>query len=363
MFEENIRKAVSGWKRVGERSLLIQFKSTKIRDEFLFSLLPDGLPKEKKSVSLDLPLNPIFTFEAFRTQQDSKMAQLMCLAASEKLQVLNTPVVLVGPHGCGKTHLLQAAVARRRQREEEDVAVYTTAEQFVNLYIAATMNQKRDTFLQSLQKIQLLALDDLQFFCNKPRSSESFVALCQTIIKKGSEILLATSEPLMSLKRSVPSLLPLLDSAIVCVVKTPSIEEKMSILKQKADLLNVKVSEEDMKHIVQSTDTVNEAEGLLLRYKFTKDIPKKKGVRTILKEIEQRISTMTERGRKTAQQILIFLLKKAGYDNLYILKALNLKSPSSIRYAIRKVEKLLDSSSLDWKLLKDLSKYVERSIK
>jgi len=356
--EESLKKVVSGWKRIGERSLLIQFKSPK-----LFSLLPDGLPRERKGVSLALPLNLMFTFEAFKTHQNSKMAQLMCLAASEKLQVLNTPVVLVGPHGCGKTHLLQAAVARRQQREKDCVAVYTTAEQFVNLYIAATKNQQRDVFLQSLIKIQLLALDDLQFFKGKPRSAEAFTSLCQTLIKRRAEILLATSEPLMRLKKSVPSFLPILDNAIVCVTEAPSPEERADIIEQKAHLLDVKLTKEDVKYIVQSTDTINEAEGLLLRYKFTKNIPRKKNVQVILREIEQKISTMPTKGKKTAQQILIFLLKKAGYDNLYILQMLNLKSPSSIRYAVKKVEKLIDSSSLDWNLLKDLSKYVERSIK
>ena len=363
MSEESLKKVVSGWKRIGERSLLIQFKSTKARDEFLLSLLPDGLPKEKKRLSIALPLNPMFSFEAFRTQRDSKMAQLMCLAASEKLQVLNTPVVLVGPHGCGKTHLLQAAIARRQQREKDDVSVYTTAEQFVNLYIAATKNQQRNTFLQGLLKIQLLALDDLQFFKGKPRSAEAFAELCQALIKRGAETLLATSEPLMRLKESIPSFLPILDNAVVCVIEAPSPEERADIIKQKARLLNVELAKEDVEHIVQSTDTINEAEGLLLRYKFTRNIPKKKNMRTILREIEQRISTVAARGKKTAQQILIFLLKKAGYDNLYILQTLNLRSPSSIRYAVKRVEKLLDSSSLDQSLLEDLSKYIERSIK
>lgn len=363
MSEESLEKVVSGWKRIGERSLLIQFKTPKARDAFLFSLLPDTLPKEKKSLSLALPLNPMFTFEAFRSQQDSKMAQLMCLAASERLQVLNTPVVLVGPHGCGKSHLLQAAVARRQQREKGDIAVYTTAEQFVNLYITATKNQQRDAFLKGLRNIQLLALDDLQFFRGKPRSAEAFSELCQTLIKRGAEVLLATSEPLMRLKESIPSFLPILDNAVVCVIEAPSPEERVDIIEQKAYLLNVKLTKEDVEYIAQNTDTINEAEGLLLRYKFTKNIPRKKNVRAILRKIEQKISTITMKGKKTAQQILIFLLKKAGYDNPYILKMLNLKSPSSIRYAVKKVEKLLDTSSLDWKLLKDLSKYVERSIK
>lgn len=361
MFDGDLSKIIDGWKRVGERSVLLQFKDAKARDDFLISLLPHSIFEENNYMGLALPLNPLFTFQSFKVLEGSKMAQLMCLAVSEKLQVLNAPVVLIGPHGCGKTHLLQAAVARRRMKDKNNTAVYTTAEQFVNLYIAATQKKQKDSFIKRVETIPLFAIDDLQFFKRKPRSAEAFVSVCQTILRQNGEILLSTSEPLIRLKHDTPALLSLLNEAIICVIEPPSTEEKKDILGLKADILGVELQEEELERIIHHTDSINEAEGLLLHYKFTKNIPKRKSIQTILRRIEEKVSITG--ARKPAQQILIFLLKEAGYDNAYIIRALNLKSSSSIRYAVKKVKKLLASSSLSQKILEELSKYIEESIK
>ncbi|MCX7702548.1 MAG: DnaA/Hda family protein [Planctomycetota bacterium] len=358
---ENISRLIAEWRKIAETSLLLKFKTPDAREKFVLQLLSSAFKEEPLRCSLSLPLKPAFTFETFKSTEGSKMAHLMCLAASEGLQEFSTPVTLVGPHGCGKTHLLQAAVARRQKRDSRTLSIYTTAENFVNLFIA--YRKQKEEFLSPILKATLLAIDDIHFLEEKPRSAEEIASLCRSILSNKGTVIFSTSEQLGRLKQKVSALSGLLTESIVCTINLPLPYERKEIIRLKSELLGVNLPANAVEDLSDSAISISEVEGLLLRYNLTGNLPLKRTFHSLLKQIEENLTAAGIRnGGKLAPSVMIFLLKKKGFDNTHIMRVMRLKSLSSVNYAVKRVEKLIESTILTSHLVEELLKYVDESI-
>jgi len=362
VFQGDAEKLIVEWRKIGDSSLYLKFKVPEARDKFLLNLLPSRLIEEQKQNELSLPLKPVYTFDTFKTTEGSKMAQLMCLAISEGLQKLQAPLVLVGPQGCGKTHLLQAAVARRKQKDREARAIYTTAETFTNAFIAN--RTRKDQFFSQLDDIDLLAVDDIHFLQNKPRSSEEFASFCRRIMDRKSDIILSSSAPLKEVRHNASPLSRLLTEAIICTIEPPLPSEKKEIIRLKAELLGLRFSEDSLESLVENSKSICEVEGELIRCSLTGKLHPPNAITLLLRQIREKLSSANiKQGLKIAPYILAFLLKKKGYDNAFIMRMLGFKSTSSIGYAVRRVEKLIESTILTSEIIEELSRYVDDYVK
>lgn len=102
------------------------------------------------------------------------------------------PLFLHGDCGMGKTHILQAACRRVRERQPHARVLYTTGEQFTNDYITAVRSNTLNAFRKKMRRLDLLAVDDIGFFANKEKTQQEFLHSFDHIELSGSRVILAS---------------------------------------------------------------------------------------------------------------------------------------------------------------------------
>lgn len=103
-------------------------------------------------------------------------------------------LVLHGDCGLGKTHLLLAACQRAHERQPDARVRYLTGEQFVNQFIEAVRFNTLKTFRAGLRRLDLLAIDDVQFLANKTKSQQEFLHCFDHIEQSGARVVMATDQ-------------------------------------------------------------------------------------------------------------------------------------------------------------------------
>ena len=119
------------------------------------------------------------------------------------------PAVLVLHGGCGlgKTHLLQSVCQRVQARSPRARVRYLTGEVFVNQFIEAVRTNGLKAFRAGLRKLDLLVLDDVQFFANKTKSQQEFLHCFDQIEQSGARVVMASDQH--------PRLLPAFSEALI----------------------------------------------------------------------------------------------------------------------------------------------------
>lgn len=152
-------------------------------------------------------------FEAFVVGPSNRMAHAAALAlaspgggggdgfdpptaGAEGDDAYDGPGVLVlhGDCGLGKTHLLLAACQRAQERQPDARVRYLTGEQFVNQFIEAVRTNTLKTFRAGLRRLDLLAIDDVQFLANKTKSQQEFLHCFDHIEQSGARVVMATDQ-------------------------------------------------------------------------------------------------------------------------------------------------------------------------
>ena len=115
-----------------------------------------------------------------------------------------SPLLLCGPSGVGKTHLLRAIVREYRRHHPRSTAVYLSAEQFTTGFLEALRGSGLPSFRQKCRGAKLLAIDDLQFFPGKRRTIEELLHTFDTMAAEGRQMVLASDRGLNELRALGP---------------------------------------------------------------------------------------------------------------------------------------------------------------
>jgi chromosomal replication initiator protein len=216
------------------------------------------------------------------------------------------PVLICGPTGVGKTHLLRAIQREFRRRHPRSVAVYLTAEQFTTSFVEACRGSGLPSFRQKCRGAQLLLLDDLQFFADKPRTLEELQHTLDTLLAEGRQ-LVATSD------RSVAELRPLglelvsrLAGGLTCEIEYPEFSTRVGILRQLADELGIAADDPVLSLVAtQITAGARELRGALHRLQATSEASGE----PITREMAER--TLAEMARHCTRPVRLADVQKA----------------------------------------------------
>lgn len=100
-------------------------------------------------------------------------------------------VFLHGGCGLGKTHLLQG-ICKQVQKQQPDAQVmYVTGEHFTNEFLAAVRNNRIDAFRKRIRRLDLLAIDDINFIANKQATQREFLHCFDALELRGARVVLA----------------------------------------------------------------------------------------------------------------------------------------------------------------------------
>ena len=139
-----------------------------------------------------------------------------------------------GGCGVGKTHLLQGVCQRKLRQCPGARVLYTTAESFTNAYITAVRNNRLDSFRRQLRRLDLLAIDDVEFFANKDKTQQEFLHCFDHIELAGARVVMASDSHPKLIKRFSEALVSRCVQGLVVQVNPPDLATRRTLVQRLA---------------------------------------------------------------------------------------------------------------------------------
>mgnify|MGYP001487584747 FL=1 len=241
---------------------------TKINADILVTLKIGSTIKHKK-VSEALPvgfktnLNKEMTFDAFVEGKSNQLAKAACLSVINEPGAFN-PLYIYGGVGLGKTHLLHS-IGNQLSGQNKKV-VYLHSEKFVQNMVTALRNNQMEEFKIFYRNLDVLLIDDMQFFAGKERSQEEFFHTFNALFENKKQVVLTCDK----YPKEVNGLEDRIKSRLVwgmnVSIDPPDLETRVAILQTKAEMLDMPITTDVAFFIAKNINSnVRELEGNLRR--------------------------------------------------------------------------------------------------
>lgn len=224
--------------------------------------------KEEKAPAAS-GLNPRFVFESFVVGPSLEFAHAAAQAVAKKPAVAHNPLFMFGGVGLGKTHLMQAIGHSVLATKPGKKVLYVTSEQFTNDYITALKEgEALNKFRRRYRAVDVLLLDDVQFFAGKEKTQDEFFHTFNELINSQKQIVLSCDRPPAEIGGLEQRLVSRFEWGLTAEIIAPDMETRLAILRRKAeaDTLDVRVPEPALEFIAQRVRAnVRRLEGALMR--------------------------------------------------------------------------------------------------
>jgi len=323
-------------------------------------------------------LNSRYIFENFVEGSSNQFAKAASLAVAEAPGKTSfNPLVIYGGVGLGKTHLIQAIGNFANDKGSAKSIKYISSEKFTIDFINSIQNNLTKEFSQIYRNVDLLLVDDIQFFMSKERTQEEFFHTFNTLHQKGKQIVLSSDRPPKELRGLEERLLSRFQWGLVADIQPPDLETRIAILQKKADLDNINLPMEIIEYIATNiTSNIRELEGSLIKLlafsslkgvditldlakNVLRDIVVRKRQDVSIEEIQRVVCHYFEipddllRGKSRkkeiafARQVAMYLCKEMTH---YSLKSIGLhfggRDHTTVIHAVRSIGALLESKNI-----------------
>jgi chromosomal replication initiator protein len=188
-------------------------------------------------------LNPAFTFETFVTGKANDLARAAAMQVAERPGVAYNPLFVYGGVGLGKTHLIQAIGNHLRAHAPETKIRYIHAEQYVSDVVRAYQHKAFDDFKRYYHSLELLLIDDIQFFSGKIRTQEEFFYAFNALIEAHRQVVITCDTYPREISGIENRLISRFGWGLTVSVEPPELEMRVAILLKKAEADGVRLDE------------------------------------------------------------------------------------------------------------------------
>jgi len=220
----------------------------------------------KEKVLFKAHLNNNYQFENFIEGDCNRLARSAGLAVANRPGYTSfNPLLFYGGVGLGKTHLAHAIGNKIQKAYPEKKVFYITSERFVNQFMDATQNNGLQDFGNFYLDLDVLILDDVQFFANKGKTQEMFFHIFNHLHQSGKQIILTTDRAPKDLVGFQDRLHSRFKWGLSADVQQPDFETKVAIINSKTLQEGVKLPDNVVEYLAYSVDTnVRDMEGVLV---------------------------------------------------------------------------------------------------
>ncbi|RMF63017.1 MAG: chromosomal replication initiator protein DnaA [Calditrichaeota bacterium] len=338
-------------------------------------------------------LSERYTFDNFVEGSGNQFARAAALAVAEAPGKTSfNPLVIYGGVGLGKTHLIQAIGNYALKNGNVKKAIYVSSEKFTIEFINSIQKNKTTEFSNIYRSVDLLLVDDIQFFTNKERTQEEFFHTFNTLHQNGKQIVLSSDRPPHQITGIEERLLSRFQWGLVADIQPPDFETRVAILQKKAEENCIELPGDVVQLIAYNvTSNIRELEGCLIRLlafaslkgkdinlqlakEVLKDVISQKQKHITIEEIQKIVSDyyhipddlLRAKTRKKeiaiARQIAMFLAKR---HTKHSLKTIGLhfggRDHSTVIHAVNAIESLMQSDKEIREDIENISKQIEIS--
>ena len=232
-------------------------KSLKVINETIAPVIKKEIPKR---------LNPNFTFETLVTGKANQLARAAAIQVAENPGVAYNPLFIYGGVGLGKTHLIQAIGNFVHTNNPEAKISYIHAENYVSDVVKAYQHKTFDEFKRHYHSLDVLLIDDIQFFNGKNRTQEEFFYAFNALIEAKKQLIITCDTYPKEIVGMEDRLKSRFSWGLTVSIDPPELEMRVAILLKKAEAEKIHLEENIAFFIAkQVRSNVRELEGALKR--------------------------------------------------------------------------------------------------
>jgi len=223
-----------------------------------FAFRPETVPG-----ALPRTLNPKYTFDSFIEADCNRLARSAGVAVAKRPGATSfNPFLIYGKVGLGKTHLAHAIGNDIVQSQPRAQVLYLTSEAFTNYFVYAIQNNTLGEFTQAFRQIDVLIVDDIQFFGGKEKTQEQFFHLFNELHQSGKQIILCADRSPAEIAGIEERLLSRFRWGLSADVQPPDLETRTAILQRHASEAGLELSGEVIDYIAYNVkDNIRLLEG------------------------------------------------------------------------------------------------------
>ncbi|HET6512785.1 MAG TPA: chromosomal replication initiator protein DnaA [Candidatus Kapabacteria bacterium] len=256
--------------------------------------IPQAPVQTGRKPVIDSNLNPRYTFDTFIRGESNKLAYAAAVAvANNPGGTSYNPLVIYGNVGLGKTHLIQAVGNLVLQKYSGARVLYTSSDRFTVEFVDAIQNDRINEFTNMYRSIDLLIIDDVQFFAGKEKTQDIFFHTFNALRELGKQIILTCDRPPKELKDIDDRLLNRLQWGLTADMQAPDLETRIAILRHKAITDGIDLHSDVIEFIATNVTTnIRELEGCLISLLATASLegrePNLELARDVLRKVAKR---------------------------------------------------------------------------
>ena len=343
--------------------------------------------------SAGLTFEDFFTFDNFIVGSSNRFAQAAAFAIAENPGIKNyNPLVIYGPSGVGKTHLLLAVKNHVKQKFPNRKIEYIRGEEFTNQLIKALQEGKLglgtiDDFRTKFRGVDLLLVDDIHFIAGKEQTQEEFFNTFNTLYQNNKQIVVTLDRPLRDIKTLDDRIRSRLSGGLFADITPPDFETRVGIIRKKAEQAGIKIEEALIYFIAEHVKiNTRQIEGIVNKLKayitiqnkipnisvvqgFMKDVindtqPEPIKIEKIIAEVARTYNVSESdilSNRRTAalalaRQVAMYIARETTNLSYKMIGESFGKDHTTVLYNVNKIEEFLRDKPYEKELVNDIIK-------
>ena len=263
-----------------------------------------------KKVTIESNLIPSFTFENFIEGDCNRLASASGYAVANKPGgTAFNPLLIYGGVGLGKTHLAHAIGLSIKDQHPSKTVLYVQSEKFAHQFIDAIKNQTTNDFIHFYQMVDVLIIDDVQFFAGKERTQDVFFSIFNHLHQNGKQIVLTSDKAPVEMQGMEQRLLSRFKWGLSADLNVPDLETRIAILEKKMYASGIELPKEVVEYLAYSINTnIREIEGAMNTLLMQSSLNKKSISLELAKQMVDKFV------KNTAREVSIEYIQKIVCD-------------------------------------------------
>lgn len=263
-----------------------------------------------KKLNVDSRLNPNYSFDNFVEGDCNRLARSAGYAVGQSPGNTSfNPLLIYGGVGLGKTHLAHAIGIEVKNNFPSKTVLYVSAEQFTQQFIDSVRNNNQNDFVHFYQMIDVLIIDDVQFFAGKEKTQDVFFHIFNHLHQSRKQLVLTADKPPVEMQGMEQRLLSRFKWGLSADLQVPELETRIAILQKKVYSDGIEMPGDVVEYLAYSINTnVRELEGALISLLAQASLNKK------IITIELAKSMIDKFVKNTAREVSIDYIQKVVCD-------------------------------------------------